>query len=103
MENHDEKNGRFTVGNKAARGNPYTRKAAAMRKAMYNSVSADDIQQIVGTLKKQAISGNLKAITVLLDRILGTAQTGIDLLERLEKLETMLDNTNDGEKSGNAQ
>lgn len=102
MENHDEKNGRFTAGNKAAKGNPYTRKAAAMRKALYASVSADDIRRIVDTLKEQAIAGDLKAITILLDRLLGTAGTGIDLLERLETLEAMLDNTNDDEKGGNA-
>ncbi len=62
-----------------------------MRKALYNSVSAEDIRRIVETLKEQAIAGDLKAITLLFDRILGAAQTGIDLLERLEKLEALLD------------
>lgn len=91
MANNDEKTGRFTAGNKAAKGNPYTRKAAAMRKALYDSVSAEDIRLIVEKLKQQAISGNLKAITLLFDRIFGPPQTGIDLLERLEKLERLLD------------
>ena len=89
MADRDE-NGRFIAGNKAAKGNPYTRKAAAMRRALYNSVSAEDIRRIVATLKRQAAAGNLKAITILLDRLLGSAGTGIDLMERLEKLDNLL-------------
>lgn len=89
MPDRDE-NGRFIAGNKAAKGNPYARKAAAMRRALYNSVSAEDIRRIVATLKRQAAAGNLKAITILLDRLLGSAGTGIDLLERLEKLDNLL-------------
>lgn len=89
MPDRDE-NGRFIAGNKAAKGNPYAKKAAAMRKALYSSVSADDIRRIVATLKRQAAAGNLKAITILLDRLLGSAGTGIDLLERLEKLDNLL-------------
>ena len=87
--------GRFIVGNKAAKGNPYTKKAAAMRKALYSSVSADDIRRIVGILKKQATAGNLKAITILLDRLLGSAGQGIDILERLEKLDSLLNEQKD--------
>lgn len=90
--------GKFVPGNKAAKGNPYTRKAAAMRKAMYNAVSAEDMRRIVGQLKSQALAGDLKAITLLLDRMLGTAQTGLDLLERLEALEALLEENTGGER-----
>ncbi len=89
MADRDE-NGRFIAGNKAAKGNPYARKAAAMRRALYNSVSAEDIRRIVATLKRQAAAGNLKAITILLDRLLGSAGPGVDLMERLEKLDNLL-------------
>lgn len=92
MENRG-KNGQFTKGNKAARGNPYTKKAAALRKALYNSVTTQDIQQIVDNLKAQAIAGDLKAISLLLDRLLGSIATGIDVMERMEKLEQMLTDT----------
>ena len=83
--------GQFAKGNQAAKGNPYTRKAAEMRKALYSAVTADDIRQIVDTLKAQAIRGDLKAIAILFDRVLGTAQAGIDLMERLEQLENMIE------------
>ena len=83
--------GQFAKGNQAAKGNPYTRKAAEMRKALYSAVTADDIRQIVETLKAQAIRGDLKAIAILFDRVLGTAQAGIDLLEQVEQLQDTLE------------
>lgn len=89
MENHS-KNGQFVKGNKAAKGNPYTKKAAELRKALYTSVTTQDIKNIVANLKAQAMAGDLKAISLLLDRLLGTIATGIDVLERMEKLEQML-------------
>ena len=88
MADRNEK-GQFTKGNRAAKGNPYTRKAAELRRALYNSVTAEDIQSIVDTLKTQALAGDLKAISLLLDRLLGSIATGIDILERLEQLESL--------------
>ena len=86
--------GRFAPGNKAGKGNPqtrkgnpYTRKAAELRRALYSAVTAEDMRRIVETMKRQALAGNLKAIELLLNRVLGTANQGIDLLERLEALE----------------
>lgn len=99
MENH-EKNGRFTKGNTAARGNPYTKKAAAMRKALYSSVTTQDIQRIVDKLKSQALNGDLRAITLLFDRLLGTITTGIDVLERMEKIEALLEQQAEQEQGG---
>lgn len=90
MRENRDKRGRFTAGNKAAKGNPYARKAAEMRSALYSSVSREDVCRIAAALKKQAIKGDLKAISLLLDRLLGPAQVGIDLLERLENLETTM-------------
>lgn len=97
MANHS-KNGQFTKGNTAARGNPYTKKAAAMRKALYQSVTAQDIQKIVEELKAQALNGDLRAISLLFDRLLGTITTGIDVLERMEKLEALLEEKQGGEE-----
>lgn len=93
--NHDNKGrdnkGRFTAGNKAAQGNPYSRKAAAYRQALYSCVTAKDIKDVINELKEQAKAGNLKAIALFLDRLLGTAQnSGLDLLERLEKAEQII-------------
>lgn len=97
MANHG-KNGQFIKGNTAARGNPYTKKAGEMRKALYQSVTARDIQRIVETLKAQAIAGDLRAISLLFDRLLGTITTGIDVLERMEKIEALLAGEQEGEE-----
>lgn len=97
MTTNHGKNGQFTKGNTAARGNPYTKKAAEMRKALYSSVTAQDIQKIVDTLKAQAVAGDLKAISLLLDRLLGSIATGIDVLERMERLEALLDDQQGGD------
>ena len=90
---HDSK-GRFTKGNTAARGNPYTRKAGEFRKALFASVTAKDIREVIAQLKEQAKAGDLKAIALFLDRTLGTAQNcGLDLLERLEQAEQTIEET----------
>ena len=83
--------GQFAKGNKAARGNPYAKKSADMRKAMYSAVTTDDIRQIVINLKAQALAGDIRAIGILFDRLFGTPQAGLDLLERLEHLENCID------------
>ena len=95
---HDSK-GRFTAGNKAAKGNPYTRKAGEFRKALYDSVTAKDIKDVIGQLKAQARAGDLKAIALFLDRVLGTAQScgGLDLLERREHAEQTIEETTETE------
>ena len=89
-----DKSGKFTKGNTAAAGNVYTKKAAELRKALYQSVTGADIKRIVEQLKAQAIAGDLKAISLLFDRLLGAPQMGIDLAERIEKLEQLLTEEN---------
>lgn len=103
MANNDKKTGRFTPGNKAAKGNPYTRKAAEFRKAMYNSVTTEDVAAIIQTLKAEALSGDLKAINILLDRLLGPATIGLDLLERLEHLEALFNRGGETEQLGQGE
>lgn len=81
--------GRFKPGNKAAKGNPYAKKCAELRAALYASVSADDVRRIIETLKTAALAGDLKAIALLLERVFGSPQP-LDLIERLEVLEEKL-------------
>ena len=95
--------GKFTKGNKAAKGNPYTRKAAQFRKAMYNSVSEQEFRQIVDRMKQDALNGSAKDRELFLTRLLGTPGTGIDILERMERLEAILQEQEERERSEDSE
>ena len=99
MEGHDSK-GRFTAGNKCARGNPYARKAAEYRRAVFSAVSAADVRAVVRKLKEQALEGDMKAIALFLERVLGSVKDfgGVDIMARIEALEEM----DDGDCAGEA-
>ena len=86
----DKSTGRFTKGNTAAKGNPYTRKAAAFRKILYDSVSEKNFEAICNKMVWDAFEGGARERELLLNRLLGVPGTGIDLLERIERLEAQL-------------
>jgi len=67
---HDNK-GRFTAGNKCSRG----RKVTELRRALLDAVTPEDIQAIVGQIVAKAKQGDLQAISLLLDRVIGKAMT----------------------------
>lgn len=92
--------GRFIKGNTAAanHGNPYTRKAAQFRKALYECVTMEQFTAICEKMVKDAIEGTSRDREIFLTRLLGTPGTGIDLLERLEKLEKLLEDQEEKEK-----
>ena len=80
--------GRFQAGNRAGKGNPYIQRVAALRKALYECVTPEDMRALIDVLKKKALDGDVKAITLLLDRVLGPS-VALDVWERLEKLEKL--------------
>lgn len=81
-QNERDCKGRFQKGNKEGKGNPYSKAVNRFRTALFGAVTPEDFTKIVETLKEQALSGDLKAITILLDRLLGAPVT-IDVMERL--------------------
>ena len=81
--------GRFLPGNPGGPGNPHAKRVAALRAAMLEAVSDEDMRTIVGKLVALARSGNVPAAKEVLDRCLGKVQEA-DLLERLESLEGVL-------------
>ncbi len=81
-QNERDSKGRFQKGNKEGKGNPYSKAVNRFRTALFEAVTPEDLKKIVGTLKEQALNGDLKAITILLDRLLGAPVT-IDVMERL--------------------
>ena len=69
----DEK-GRFTFGNKGGPGNPFARKVAALRQALIDSVTAQDIQDVAAALLAQAKGGDVPAAKLLFAYAIGKPQ-----------------------------
>jgi len=85
-----DEQGKFVKGNKCARGNPFAKKVAALRAALLQAITPQDVKSIIKKLIKQARSGDLAAAKEVFDRAVGRP-TELDFLEKIEKLERMLD------------
>ncbi|MCI0655618.1 MAG: hypothetical protein L0170_00925 [Acidobacteria bacterium] len=87
--NGRDSSGRFLPGNAGGPGNPYAKRIAALRTAMLEAVSEDDMRAILERLVDLAKSGSVPAAKEMLDRCLGRTVEA-DLIERLEQLEEAL-------------
>lgn len=68
-------NGRFDKGNKFAKGNPYTKKVAEFRRTIMNSVTDEDVSEIILTLVDKAKNGDTAAAKLVLHYTVGQPQT----------------------------
>lgn len=64
-------NGQFGAGNPGGPGNPYARRVAALRTALMDAVTDEDIRAVARALVHQAKAGEVPAIRELLDRLVG--------------------------------
>jgi len=71
--------GRFTKGNKGSPGNPYARKTAALRQALLDTVTAEDLQAIVRQLIQQAKEGDVSAARLVFSYTIGKPDKAVDL------------------------
>jgi len=69
-----ENKGRFAPGNPGGPGNPFARQVAALRQALLNSVTPDDIQTVAKALIQRASEGNVQAAKLLLSYAIGKPQ-----------------------------
>ena len=83
-------NGRFGKGNPGGPGSPYSKKVHALRRALLEAVTEDEIKQVVAALLREAKLGNVQAARELLSRCLGPAEA-VDLIERMDALEELLE------------
>jgi hypothetical protein len=67
-----EGNGRFARGNKGGPGNPYARQVAELRRAVVQTMTPDDLREIIVALMFRAKAGNVSAAKLLLQYGLGT-------------------------------
>jgi len=70
--------GRFVKGNGGGPGNPFARKVAQLRAALVNFVTQEEMKQIALVLKEKAMGGDLAAIKLLFQYVLGKPAATVD-------------------------
>lgn len=83
--------GRFASGNRGGPGNPHAKRVAVLRGALLDAVTDEDIHAVARALVAAAKTGEVAAIRELLDRCIGKAAEGADLLERIAALEAVIE------------
>lgn len=63
----------------------------SLRVALIEAVSTADLAAVIKRLVREARGGDIAAVKVLLDRLLGPPQP-LDIIERLEALEARMGN-----------
>jgi hypothetical protein len=76
-EGHDSR-GRFTRNNKGGPGNPYARQTAALRQAMLDAMTGEDIHAMVRQLIQKACDGDVSAIRLALAYGIGKPDKTVD-------------------------
>ena len=87
--------GRFVPGNKIGQGNPHCSRVARLRSALLESISTQDVEDIIQALVGLAKKGDVQASREVLQRTLGPAQA-MDVLQRLAEIEERLDAVAEG-------
>src|SRR5262245_26304736 len=87
--------GRFSRGNSGGPGNPYAKRVAELRSALLDTVTPDDMKEVISALLRQAKSGDVAAIKELMQRLLGPPVEA-DLIARIESLEAHFGKEVDG-------
>jgi hypothetical protein len=78
-----DRRGRFARGNPGGPGNPFGRKVAALRAALIDCVTPQDIQRVMTALLLEAATGNVPAARLLLAYTVGKPADSVNP-DRLE-------------------
>ena len=70
--------GRFARGNAGGPGNPYAKRTAEMKAAFMAAITPKDMGAIGKVLVEKAKGGNLEAMRLLFDRLLGKVKEATD-------------------------
>ncbi len=70
--------GRFAPGNKGGPGNPFARRTAALRQAMLDAVTPEDVQAIVRQMVQKARAGDVAAARLVLAYAVGKPDRAVD-------------------------
>src|SRR5437899_3454412 len=70
--------GRFTKNNRGGPGNPFARRVAALRQALLDTVTEEDIRVVSARLLEQARAGDLAAVKLLFAYVIGKPGECVD-------------------------
>lgn len=62
-------NGRFVKGWKGGPGNPHVKRQAALRKALYEAISSNDVTEVIGAMLTAAKKGDVQAAKLILNYV----------------------------------
>lgn len=82
--------GRFIKGNPGGPGNPGGSRARKLRFALLDACAPEDFEVIARRLIEDSKAGSVQAAKELFDRTLGRPES-IDLLQRIDELEALVD------------
>ena len=82
--------GRFLPGNPGGPGNPFAGKVAKLREAGWKSVKPAEVRKVYRKLLDLALSGDVPAARLLLDRLLGPVEA-VDVKAELAELRVAVD------------
>jgi hypothetical protein len=68
--------GRFLKGNPGGPGNPYAKQVAALKAALFEALTREDIQAVVRRMIGEALAGNVAAARLLLEYAVGKPLPG---------------------------
>jgi hypothetical protein len=77
-KNGRDARGRFAAGNLGGPGNPFARRTAKLRQALIETVTDEDIKDIIAMLLFKAKSGDVAAARVLLSYTVGKPGAAVD-------------------------
>jgi hypothetical protein len=97
ISGRDPQSGKFVHGNAGSRGNPLNARAQKIRSILLQELTDAEARKLARKLIKMAARGNLQAIKELLDRTIGKPPA-FEILERLEKLEAMMEERSHGDR-----
>jgi hypothetical protein len=66
-----QSDGRFAKGNPGGPGNPFARQVAKLRQVLLESVTEEDLREIVQAMVKKAKEGDMVAAREVLSRVIG--------------------------------
>ena len=76
--NGRDSQGRFAAGNRGGPGNPFARQTAAMRRAIADAVTGQDLADVAAAMLKRAKDGNVAAAKLLFSYAAGKAAPAPD-------------------------